>query len=119
MGKLERPLSAKKAIGALELLALLGAILHEVRNGHAMPRPAMFGAVFLFYGLLGVAAEIGGQAARIAFAIAGVTTLGALVTGAAGKDILSTLKTFTRYIGAAGGSSTTTAPAPAGGPQPI
>lgn len=98
MGKLDGPVNGKKAIGSFELLALLGVLIGEIKGGHALPRPAVLGAVFLFYGLLGAAAEMGGQAARAASAIAGVTTLGALVTGAAGKNILGLLNALVGYL---------------------
>lgn len=102
-----RTINPEKTIGALELLALAGATIGEVREHGGMPRPAVLGAIYLFYGLLGIVATISSEAGRIAAAIGGVVTLAALVTGAAGRNLIGLLKWFTSVLP---GAQTTSGP---------
>jgi hypothetical protein len=112
-------MNAKKTIGVLEMLALGGAIIGEVRNGHTMPRPATLGAIYLFYGLLGVVSEVSREAARISAAIAAVVTLSALVVGASGREILGLFDRAIQWIPGAsttGAGGTGSQPGTGGGP---
>jgi len=76
------PNAEQKRIAAFETVTLIGQVVGEVKGGRSLPRPSVVAAVFVFYGLLALAAETGGQAARIASAIAAVVGLGAIVGGA-------------------------------------
>jgi hypothetical protein len=105
--------NTEKAIGALELLTFVGVIVGEVKDHGGMPRPVRLGAVFLFYGLLGVVASTGREAGRIAYSIGVVVTLGALVTGTAGKNLVGLLNAFSRAIGPST-QTQATPPAPGG-----
>jgi hypothetical protein len=103
------PSPEQKRIAAFETVTLIGQVVGEVRGGRSLPRPSVVAAVFVFFGLLSIAAETGGQAARIASAIAAVVGLGAIVGGAAGKTIIDLLNRTTAFLPRSSSSSSSAA----------
>lgn len=84
---------ARKRIAIEQVVVLIATVHSEVHGkGHRMPLPKVILAVLVFFGFLGAVAELGADAARTAAAIGGVVTLGALVGGATGRDVVDLLK---------------------------
>src|SRR5207253_693049 len=72
------------------------------RAGRSLPRPKAITAILAMYGILGLVAEMGREAERIAGAIAVVLLVATVFVGAAGKAIIDTLNSFTGWFSGSG-----------------
>lgn len=96
-------MNASRALAAESFLSLTGIVVQELAGSspeeRTLPRPRRIFAVFAFFGLLSVAAELGEGPARFATAAGAVVTLGALLYGASGRGLISLLTWAGRSVG--------------------
>lgn len=92
----------KKIISGTMLLTIAAAVIGERKAGRSLPRPRALAAILAMYGILGLVAELGREAERIAGAIAVTLLIATVFLGAAGKTIVDFLNTATGWIGGTG-----------------
>lgn len=93
----------EKMIAAELFVCLAATTVAEVKSGKGFPRPRPLAAFFVMFSALGLVTAFSPGAGRVAAAVGGVITLGAVISGAVGKTILDLLNSASGWIG--GGAS--------------
>lgn len=80
-------MNSSRALASEQVVALTAGVARDLIDqgpGRGLPKPRFLMAVFAFYGLLGIVAGFGTQAARVAVAFGGVAALTTVVVGPGG-----------------------------------